>query len=1130
MSMIRLNSFTHFQLPIQQKFWSGQSLAYLITNITNFGIKDAAKAVRDLSRIEYLKLKQQDLLKQARELNQACEKLEERFHHALRKFKTLDLTQDEQKEKFQRKITRLNNEQEQFNEKDIKANLYLSPTFIDAVRTLMILVGHLIANALTIGLYGTYQKCVLENRLAVLKAQNKHIQKELRAWQNTQSDNFRNQTDLLLDQFQYSTHNPLQANPQELDSLNQQIDDLTQQIEGLQVKCQTAEQAYQALKVHQKAVQDQQNVQVQPQVNQKIEDHQQLIDAYKKQNEAISQELVKTRQEREAARQERNAAWDQRKAAYQESRATFQKLTEARNERHKAEQEKNAKIQELNQLRQQLATTIESLNQVRTGSTADKQLRDTLQNDLNAARQERNAAWQERNAAWEQRGAAYQEKNEKTLELHKVREQLNIANTSLIQARADLTAAKQLKDDLQNALTQVRAQLNTATQEKNSLIQRFNQAVQSLNTANGNIGILRNTVTTLDSNVRRLQNAAEYLPFKDRLGPRVPKYTIQKLDDATSELASIKGAVGVADHAPKATWSEYAKLYNELKTAAEVFKTGCCYALNMLYEMAEKEQPKIRLNKSSTTYKSESAQVVYRFIALDFIKNGHPVANCQAYEQHVLQLNNQGIYMQSSAPEQVLEVQTVNGQRILKVVTHFRYHDDFTPGEEALSSTTASYGIDPLGAKCIWEKLNDQEREHLFNLLMEPAIEDAHPALQKAYDYMQSLPPDRAQLITTLQSLIIDMGVSLEKKYQDLALDEWRATDEEGNYKYINIADPDLQPFTKTKKEFAIHEEKIVEWKLDEISLRGGEDPGNFSFFHLMAAAKDHYQFYFKSIQKGFHQKIYPAYFKANPVTKKHLEDQYYVAHELTSHGCLFSNLLAVLIQDARQISADNIRYLKQAMAAYLDRLRKSAHDVQDLKRQGEQIPAERIAEEANRYERFRIAIQADHNLTIEQYQKWLRKEPGAPVIKDVLLTPTQIDIVAHMLGVRIALFSIPNTPSDPARSTGQIDPHGRLIPVNENMYDDQSETSVNYFGPNTEEIFLMVSENAYTYYGLFPKLVNEYELIRHHQVEPGLARKLTLLNDYWKARWVVASNPDSPSWHDVDSESDDDDSDEENL
>lgn len=1060
MNNIHLSVFNHFQEPTPKSFWSFKSLNYLMTNIFTGGIVDSIDALMNLSHIKHLKLKQLDLLQQATNLTQTCGTLEARLSNLLTDFKTLDSATTWKKNGFKSDLNDLDRDQAKLFGKSIKAKVRDDFAFVDVIYDIIICVGHQIANVLTIGLYGAYQHCALNNRIAKLKAENKHIKDKVQDWQDSKSKIFRAQIDLLQHpSTQQAAAKPSTVDPKDQARLDKQIKDLKQEINKLKTQQKEAENAYKALKTTHAALKTQHADELKQQAAQFNKGYSNTW--YSANVQKLQKEFDKDKEELKTKYKDR---LKQQKTQLNQLQAKCDKLAGGGGQGGNSED-----FQGLID-----ALSVEN---------------EDLQKELTKARDEKEIHLRDKNA--------------KATELLQVRTQLLNTNQRLTNLQANATT-------------------------------------------------LQTNVTALQADVQRLKPAEEYLSFKDGIGLVEPKYKIEK-PNGNSELAKIKGAVGVADGASEAKWSDYAKRYNGLKTAPEVFKAGFRYALETLYGMAQEQDAKIKLNKSQATDMSLAAQVIYRFVALDFIKGGQPVGECNSYEEHVLQLNNEKVRMRTSMPEKVLECETVNGVRILSTVVHFQDRDDFTPVEKKLAAAGVPHGIDPLGAVASWYKLTDVEQGHLFNLVMEPAIEDNHPDLQAAIIYIQNASPDRAKLICNLRDLINEMGVALAEKYSTLATSEWQATegvDTDGDpiYKYLDTMDWELQPFNKVKKQPAVAQTQaskpVVNWNLNEAALKVNQDNlGNPIFLNLIVEAKKRYQAYFGNIQTEFHENVYSADFKTDRVGKHHISKQYHISHELIGmQGCLFSNLLATLMVDSSQLTTDNILYLKKSMAAYLDQLKQAHIEVEKIKKlQQFNLPLPthyannyvQLQESVKLYEKFKTAIHSDHTYTtgdgrqqpvkkhpmsIELYQKWLRGETGAPTIQNSYLTPTQIDIVAHMLGIRIALFSIPNqsptgkTLGEVGSYAGEVDAYGKLMPVNANVNEGQNDVSVNYFGPNTKETILMVSKNNYTYFGLFPKLKTRYNL-RSLGLEEDLIIQLTQLNDYWVGRKQQFN--DSNAWDD---------------
>lgn len=194
------------------------------------------------------------------------------------------------------------------------------------------------------------------------------------------------------------------------------------------------------------------------------------------------------------------------------------------------------------------------------------------------------------------------------------------------------------------------------------------------------------------------------------------------------------------------------------------------------------------------------------------------------------------------------------------------------------------------------------------------------------------------------------------------------------------------------------------------------------------------------------------------------------------------------LAETRSQLTSVNVQKLKNAMAAYLDKLSK-AHTEWLMQStlssyQKSKNPAQ-LKELADLSKSFERAIRSTHSCSVPQYQAWLRGEKPYGVNIDVgNLTPFEIQLAAFTIGVRIALLPIK------LNAVAKADKAGRILP----------EAYV--FGPSTGEILTMaVSDNrdgyVGTYYGLFPKLRFDDNQIQKNSRDLALAMEV---EEYWKS------------------------------
>lgn len=543
--------------------------------------------------------------------------------------------------------------------------------------------------------------------------------------------------------------------------------------------------------------------------------------------------------------------------------------------------------------------------------------------------------------------------------------------------------------------------------------------------------------------------------LQKRMGPLPAKY--QPTEQELRQLEQVKEEKEIL-YSPS-----FAKRFAGIKSVPEFFKVGFADALKKIFDLVE--QDRIKLNCSVGTPTSKAGIVVYRFLALDWIKEGKIVKTCQGYELH---LNNEGIKLISSLPENVLKLQKVNGIDQIVIAVQFGARCDFIPGEEVLKYTFSPYGINPIAAKCLWERCSLEGREHFLNWILEPAMEENCSEYIAAIHFMETLTKKKRKEFMILRDLIDDMAIALEAKFKhDIAMMEWQP--------YLKTDDIELQPFVKNESDSIIDtplgmneikNDFFVPWKLDENILSGTTKEGvvqQKEFYQLIKDAQASYQIYFNHLKSSL--LLYPmAQGKIiSRVSMEQLSHQYYCTHEIMwDHGCLLSNLLSVISIKKKDISSKNVDKLKIAMASYLD-----IHD---------------------HAAKFEGALKNDFKCSVKKFIEWLRKKDD--FLDDISLTPTVLEIAAHTLGIRIALFSPSSDASDLAYTKCEADEYGRIVPV--------KEIEGHYFGPQTKELFFMAVLNDNSYYGLFPRMNVKTMTASTLGLSPKEWQKICQLNQYY--------------------------------
>lgn len=430
--------------------------------------------------------------------------------------------------------------------------------------------------------------------------------------------------------------------------------------------------------------------------------------------------------------------------------------------------------------------------------------------------------------------------------------------------------------------------------------------------------------------------------LRKRMGPLPSKY--QPLQKELEKLEQVKEGKEIL-FSPSFT-----ERYSGIKTVPEFFKEGFADALKKIYELTE--QGKIKLNHSLGTPTSKGGSVVYRFLALDWIKEGKIVKTSHGYE---LCLNNEGIKLVSSLPENVLKLQRMNETDQLVIAVQFGARCDFIPGEEVLKHTFSAHGIDPIAAKCLWEKVSQEGKSHFLDWILEPAMEDDCAEYASAVIYIETLTKKQQEELFILRDLIDDLAGAVEAKFKhDIAMVEWKS--------YLETDDLELQPFVKKERDSMIDAQSgknemknhfFTSWLLQKDILSGKKENGIATqpeFYQLIKHAQEVYQIYFNSLKSGLlHSPMNPGTIIAS-VSMKQLCHQYYFTHQLLSyHGCLLSNFLSVIVVEQKAITGENVDKLKIAMATYLD-----------------------VPEHANAFE---VALKNDFGCSVKKFKNWLRKK-----------------------------------------------------------------------------------------------------------------------------------------------------------
>ncbi len=641
--------------------------------------------------------------------------------------------------------------------------------------------------------------------------------------------------------------------------------------------------------------------------------------------------------------------------------------------------------------------------------------------------------------------------------------QLRLENANLIREKNDLESEKNRyqRDENRdrNVVPELREQLNSIN-EKAGRVKELEQEVQQLQQA--------------------VEIPANFDQLKKSVGPVPPRYKQRPEDQEIEGALDYKQDPARLDELDAAEAEEiraYNARYDGKIAAANVLEAGFEFAFKSLMDMKEKEKAqgnqKIQFVGCAGTVGTPGEFSVYRYMVWDWLKRGKLHQGAEGYEVKI----NEHVSMLPSEPKKVLRYKTeLDGKRKPIVELHYTRQDGFTATFDEIKKAN---GVNPVGAKWLIEQLTPEEQDHLFNLLMAPVIEDENPDYIKTKEYMRDSTNPRVQLVLMAFEHIAEIGEVIQRKFIDNVLvDCWSNAvdayggDDEWSPPFLKASDAQPEIIEEVAPD-----KRVVKWELDE-DVIGDKRAGDYAprqpqFAALIKKTKEELQTIFKYLDKtyvdasGEEQPLDILAYrekreKINNPSWSDINNQFYNSHHVfatykgygnSNHWCLFSNLTTVLLNDYDNVTDANVWAVKKAMANYLDKLLAAKRNW-DLVKDNVPLPegADKLKELASLAEDFRLSIRSDYNWTLEQYQKWLRNEPGAPGSPNAW-TPADLTIAGYAFGVRICLISI-GAYDKGAGAT--VDKYGRI--------------TGEYYGPNTEEVLYMGAIPG-SFYGLFPKL-----------------------------------------------------------
>lgn len=692
-------------------------------------------------------------------------------------------------------------------------------------------------------------------------------------------------------------------------------------------------------------------------------------------------------------------------------------------------------------------------------------------------------------------GMAYQGLKQAQLEIAALQKKQQELQGDVSALKTQKLQTEQSKLEAEKALAIASQLIKADLQPK---LHALNQEVSKIRQENERkekeIGELKVKITAADMAAARVKRLEQELSIKlkatskdqsevlqklaELAAPIPPKYMPRKEDGAISGAFDLKLNEENKEVDPQ--WVAYAKAYQERyknkKTADGIFKAGFQFAWKELLRMA-KEGTKIKINDSYDTGSTPGANAVYNYMVLDWLKGGKVAKNLACDDSFILSING-SVSMIPSFPEKVLHYTTdQKGELKPEVTIRYRQHDDFT-----MVGPTFLKGTDAVSAKWILAQLSEEEKGHLFNLLMASVIENSNPELRKTISYMENKENPRVQLIRTAQELIEDISGGFRDKFPGLLRTLWDKN-ANGNQDPF-IKSQEVRPAPELILSTGLDQpktDKTVEWELDPDVLgdkrRGDKEPRQSEFYQLVKSAHDNYKAVFRNMKalivnpRKLDEKI--KRLEWNMVAK-----QYHLTHQmiglrqdprsgLTYGGqhCLFSNLLAIMVTDDMDLTEENVLKLRNAMARYLDKLQDAKIRWNGLKGKVNEADEEnrKLKELADLAVAFENAIKHNYHCELPAYQNWLRNEKrGAASIKIDDLTPLEIQLGAYTLGIKIGLLPVSvklnKKDKQPIDYPVAVNGDGLIVPMNE------------YYGPNTKEHLLMATNHG-TYVGLFPIL-----------------------------------------------------------
>lgn len=653
--------------------------------------------------------------------------------------------------------------------------------------------------------------------------------------------------------------------------------------------------------------------------------------------------------------------------------------------------------------------------------------------------------------------------------------------------------------------------LNEANNQLNDQVNKLNRDATTLQT---NLRLAQDRATNTQTKLERLEQILKengaggtgpMTALDPQLGPIPPKYT------PSNGYQPVKGDFEDEEGNVNSN-SQHFKIYKGT-TLAELLQIAFNRSFDHLVALGN--QPKVKVqfkNSYSILERPFVMNIVYGQMVYELLLGAKLYKDgCHGFAVKF----NQDVEVGASFP---MKVQTVkwegegeNKKRKAEVKIVFAHIDELTP---KTNQTQVRHGVDPVGAKFILSQLTQEEKNHLLNLLYEPLIEDGHPELIATRTFMKSpLNATKAKMIEIVHSLIGDMAAVIENRYKGVLNGNW------SDKLDMNVYDPFFMKesekvFLKSENEDSINEDSINEeadintehFENIDVTIDVNNVLTKLNLRNLFYSMLYEYQMVAKAMGPDIIAKPLKALPTLEDSSGKQIvqpivpldankaldlfKKQYYISHFLFNSGCLFSNILASICSQpgilTNQANGNNfVNHLKKAMANYLDTEIGKEKFSQDIASEHE------VTSHRGYHSRKRP-------MDVEDYQYWLRNSSQGDIVlrngvREVRMNPREdlgnleLDICAHMLGVRFVLFIT----GEPIK----IDSNGLMMPVN-------LTHKHNVFGPTTGVCIRLFNYKNASFYGLYPKLKLPSEK------STVLFEGVSTLNAYWdKCQKISLSN-----------------------